>query len=148
MGLLRKRSSANLDDSPLKCPSGGDEGMKDRGYLSCRMKLFSRILFCSAAAVLTAYAANRTRGVIKRGHNASRICGRSLPFDLSNHDEWPTPYTPSYGQKESVTASDEENKDGIKKDKKAQGAILLKRDKPFRGLTESINGFFHSIDVA
>ena len=88
------------------------------------------------------------RGVINRGRNALQICGRPLPFDLSNHDEWPTPYTPSYHQQESVTASDEENKGGAKKEKKAQGVILLKHDKTYRGLTESINGFFHTLDVA
>ena len=141
MVLLRKRSSAaDLDDSSSDCPFvGGDDIKKDRGYLSCRMKLVSRILFFSAAAVLTAYAAYQNRGVINQGRNALQICGRPLPFDLSNHDEWPTPYTPSYHQQESGSGSNE---------KKAQGSILLKNDKPFRGLTESINGFFHTLDVA
>ena len=141
MVILRKRSAeADLDDSSSDCPFGGDDIEKDRGYPSRRMKLVSRILFFSAAAaLLTAYAAYQRRGVINRGRNALQICGRPLPFDLSNHDEWPTPYTPSYYQQESGSGSNE---------KKAQGSILLKNDKPFRGLTESINGFFHTLDVA
>ena len=148
MVLLRRSSTTDQDSTPLRCPYGDDDGKKDHGYLSCRTKLILRILFCSAAAVLTTYAAYQRRGVINRGRNASQICGRPLPFDLSNHDEWPTPYTPSYYQQESATASNEEINDGAKKEKKAQGAILLKRDKPFRGLAESINGFFHTVDVA
>ena len=140
MVLQRKRSSAT-DLNPSDCPFRGDDIKKDRGYpsCSCRMKLVSRILFYSAAAVLTSYAAYQKRGVINRGRNALQICGRPLPFDLSNQDEWPTPYTPSYYQQESGSGSNE---------KKAKGSILLKNDKTFRGLTESINGFFHTLDVA
>lgn len=100
-----------------------------------------QILVCSAfAAALTYTAYHISQGAIKRSRNATQICGRPIPINLSKHDEWPTPYTPSYNHQESGSRSKKEKEDG--------SFLLLKHDKPFGSHANAINGFFHALDVA
>ena len=107
-----------------------------------RIEQILQILICCAAAAALTCTEYLIQGVIiSRGRNASTLCGRPIPINLSKHDEWPTPYTPSYGHQESGSRS--------KKEKEDSTFVLLKSDKPFSNShAEAINGFFHAMDVA
>ncbi|KAL7477532.1 hypothetical protein ACHAW6_003337 [Cyclotella cf. meneghiniana] len=63
--------------------------------------------------------------------SGSKICQRDIPIDLSDHTKWPTPYTPSYFDKEPADSED---------------GVLLVRDGPYGNTL--IIGIFHSIDLA
>ena len=61
----------------------------------------------------------------------TKICGRYISINLSDHDSWPTPYTPSYFEKEPTDSTE---------------AVLVQGNFPFGNTL--IVGLFHAIDLA
>ncbi|KAL3805350.1 hypothetical protein HJC23_009057 [Cyclotella cryptica] len=81
-------------------------------------------------------ASLRGEEITKRPTGSSMVCSRKLPFDLFDQRTWPTPYTPSYFEKEPIESKE---------------VILLKNDAYVDDGSlriRSFNEFFESLDLA
>ncbi|KAL7481830.1 hypothetical protein ACHAW6_007508 [Cyclotella cf. meneghiniana] len=93
----------------------------------------------SSAEVTTSLgssAAPPAKQITNKPASSSTVCYRKIPFDLFDRNTWPTPYTPSYFDKEP-TESEE--------------AVLLKNDSYVDDGSlriRSFNEFFESLDLA